>query len=180
MSRVVERNCIDVIHYDGGMGLTIDKILVIMVIAMFILGPERLPLYAKKLADLVRTVKKKADGAKDRLREEMGPEFDEVDWKQLDPRQYDPRRIVRDALLEDEKEAQAELRRNRASHTSQTRRIGGVPSDQATDLLPADSASALAGTASGLAVSGLQPDSPAGHSDADASAPTLFFDEEAT
>ncbi|WP_022906713.1 hypothetical protein [Curtobacterium sp. B18] len=38
--------------------------------------------------------------AKDRMREEMGPEFDEVDWQKLDPRQYDPRRIIRDALLD--------------------------------------------------------------------------------
>ena len=42
-----------------------------------------------------------ADGAKDRMREEMGPEFDEVDWKKLDPRQYDPRRIIREALVDD-------------------------------------------------------------------------------
>ena len=35
------------------------------------------------------------------MREEMGPEFDEVDWKKLDPRQYDPRRIVMDALRDD-------------------------------------------------------------------------------
>ena len=34
----------------------------------------------------------------ERMREEMGPEFDEVDWRRLDPRQYDPRRIVMDAL----------------------------------------------------------------------------------
>jgi sec-independent protein translocase protein TatB len=39
-----------------------------------------------------------ADGAKERLREEMGPDFDDVDWKKLDPRQYDPRRIIRQAL----------------------------------------------------------------------------------
>ena len=32
----------------------------------------------------------------------MGPEFDEVDWKKLDPRQYDPRRIIREALLDDD------------------------------------------------------------------------------
>lgn len=115
------------LHYDCCMGLTIDKILVILVIAMFVLGPERLPMYAKKLGDLVRSVKRMADGAKDRLRDEMGPEFDEVDWKQLDPRQYDPRRIIRDALLEDEKEAQAEARRTRAAQASQTRRIGGGP-----------------------------------------------------
>ncbi|GAB2551367.1 twin-arginine translocase TatA/TatE family subunit [Leucobacter ruminantium] len=87
------------------LGLTFEKLLVILVIAVFVVGPERLPAYAKKLGDLVRTVKRMADGAKDRLRDEMGPEFDDVDWKQLDPRQYDPRRIIRDALLEDEREA---------------------------------------------------------------------------
>ncbi|MEJ6489546.1 twin-arginine translocase TatA/TatE family subunit [Leucobacter sp. USCH14] len=93
------------------MGLTIDKILVILVIAMFVLGPQRLPIYAQKLGELVRNVKRMADGAKDRLRDEMGPEFDDVDWRQLDPRQYDPRRIIRDALLEDEREARAATRR---------------------------------------------------------------------
>ena len=41
-----------------------------------------------------------AEGAKGRLREQMGPEFDDIDWKQYDPRQYDPRRIVREALLD--------------------------------------------------------------------------------
>lgn len=85
-------------------GLTFDKILVILVIAMFVLGPDRLPIYAKKLGELVRSVKRMSEGAKDRLKEEMGPEYDEVDWRQLDPRQYDPRRIIRDALLEDERE----------------------------------------------------------------------------
>lgn len=82
-------------------GLTFDKILVIGVIAVFLLGPERLPHYAAQLARLVRSVRQMANGAKDRLREEMGPDFDDVDWKKLDPRQYDPRRIIREALVED-------------------------------------------------------------------------------
>jgi sec-independent protein translocase protein TatB len=30
----------------------------------------------------------------------MGPDFDDVDWKKLDPRQYDPRRIIREALTD--------------------------------------------------------------------------------
>src|SRR5690625_2871758 len=84
------------------MGLTFEKLIVILVIAVFVLGPERLPEYAKKLSDLVRSLKKLSESAKDRLRDEMGDEFDEVDWQKLDPRQYDPRRIIRDALLEDE------------------------------------------------------------------------------
>ena len=31
----------------------------------------------------------------------MGADFDDVDWRTLDPRQYDPRRIIREALLDD-------------------------------------------------------------------------------
>ncbi|CAN5179178.1 Sec-independent protein translocase protein TatB [soil metagenome] len=82
-------------------GLTFDKLLIIAVIAVFLIGPDRLPGYAAQLARLVRTLRGFADGAKDRMREEMGPEFDEVDWKKLDPRQYDPRRIIREALIDE-------------------------------------------------------------------------------
>ena len=86
-------------------GLTFEKLLLIGVIAVFVLGPERLPGYAAKLAQLVRTLRDMANGAKDRMRDEMGPEFDDVDWKKLDPRQYDPRRIIREALLDDGSDA---------------------------------------------------------------------------
>ncbi len=82
-------------------GLTFEKLLLIAVIAAFVIGPDRLPIFSAKLAQLVRSLKGIADGAKERVREEMGPEFDEVEWKKLDPRQYDPRRILRDAMLEE-------------------------------------------------------------------------------
>ena len=83
-------------------GLTFEKLLIIGIIAVFILGPERLPYYASQLARLVKSLRTMANGAKDRMREEMGPDFDEIDWKKLDPRQYDPRRIIREALVDDE------------------------------------------------------------------------------
>ena len=83
-------------------GLTFEKLFVIGLIAVILLGPERLPYYASQLAKLVRAARDLANGAKERMREEMGPEYDDVDWKKLDPRQYDPRRIIRDALRDDE------------------------------------------------------------------------------
>lgn len=104
------------------MGLTAEKIAVILVIALIILGPDKLPYYAKKLGEFVRSLKHMADGAKTRLKDEMGEEFDEVDWKQLDPRQYDPRRIIRDALVEDEREARHEARRERVADAAKRRR----------------------------------------------------------
>ena len=86
-------------------GLTFDKLLVIGIIAVFLLGPDRLPYYASQLARLVKSLRSMANGAKDRMREEMGPDFDDIDWKKLDPRQYDPRRIIREALIEDDEPA---------------------------------------------------------------------------
>ena len=119
-------------------GLTFDKLIIIAVIAVFLIGPDRLPGYAAQLGRVVRSLRAMADGAKDRMREEMGPEFDEVDWKKLDPRQYDPRRIIREALLDDpastaanapdgEKPKSAELPANRyveSAYEKRQRRLG--------------------------------------------------------
>ena len=55
-------------------GLTFDKIFLVLVIALVILGPDKLPGYAQKLGQFVRSAKRMADGAKDRLRDEMWPE----------------------------------------------------------------------------------------------------------
>jgi sec-independent protein translocase protein TatB len=84
------------------LGLSFDKLIVIAVLAVLVLGPERLPGYAAQLARLVRSLRDLADGAKSRMKEELGPDFDDLDWKKLDPRQYDPRRIIREALWDDE------------------------------------------------------------------------------
>ena len=82
-------------------GLTFEKLLIIGVIAVFVIGPERLPAYSAKFGQLVRKLKEMTTGAKERIKEELGDDFDEEEWKKLDPRQYDPRRIIREALLDD-------------------------------------------------------------------------------
>jgi sec-independent protein translocase protein TatB len=88
-------------------GLTIEKLLLIGVIVVFLVGPDRLPAYSAKLARFVRSLRDMANGAKERMRDELGPDFDEMEWKKLDPRQYDPRRIIREALSEEEVAAAA-------------------------------------------------------------------------
>ncbi len=80
------------------LNLSSGEIFLILILAVVILGPSKLPEYAASLARLVRTMRDMAEGAKTQIKEEMGPAFDDVNWDQLDPRQYDPRRIVREAL----------------------------------------------------------------------------------
>lgn len=88
------------VRYPGW--VSFEKLLVIMVIAALLIGPERLPGYAASLGRFVRQIKGFTESAKTRLKDEMGEDFDDVDWKQLDPRQYDPRRIIREALADSE------------------------------------------------------------------------------
>jgi sec-independent protein translocase protein TatB len=42
-----------------------------------------------------------ANSAQAQMKDELGEGFEDLDWKKLDPRQYDPRRIIREALLDD-------------------------------------------------------------------------------
>ncbi|WP_091231667.1 twin-arginine translocase TatA/TatE family subunit [Microbacterium sp. 3J1] len=84
------------------LGISFEKILLIGLIAVLLVGPERLPRYAESVAKLARRAGEFLRDTKTRVRDEMGPDIDDVDWRKLDPRQYDPRRIIRDALFEDD------------------------------------------------------------------------------
>ncbi|MGC5167307.1 twin-arginine translocase TatA/TatE family subunit [Luteimicrobium sp. DT211] len=75
--------------------------LVLLVVAVIVIGPERLPGYAEQLARLVKRGREFVTSTRTRLDEELGDGAG-VDWQALDPRRYDPRRIVRDALLDDD------------------------------------------------------------------------------
>jgi Sec-independent protein secretion pathway components len=77
------------------------EFVILVVAALLVIGPERMPEYSAKLARMVKQVRGLADAAKVQLREQMGSDFDDVDWKQYDLRQYDPRRIVREALMDE-------------------------------------------------------------------------------
>ena len=86
------------------------EIVLLALIAVFVLGPDRMPEYAAKLAHAIRRLRVMAEGAKDQLKDQLGPEYEDINWRQYDPRQYDPRRIVKEALLDPLDEAIAPVR----------------------------------------------------------------------
>ena len=81
------------------------EILVLIVAGLFILGPERLPSAAAWLGKSIRQVKEYASGAKEQLRGELGPEFDEL-RKPLEElrglRNFNPRTAATNALFGDD------------------------------------------------------------------------------
>ena len=82
-------------------GISGSEFLVIILVAVVVVGPQRLPEYTRKLTQMVRQLRVFLDNARSQIAEEVGPEMADLDLSSLDPRQYDPRKIVRDALGED-------------------------------------------------------------------------------
>lgn len=82
-------------------GINGGELLVLLVVAAIVIGPERLPAYAEQLGQWVRRARQFVQDTKQRVDSELGEEASGVDWASLDPRRYDPRRIVREALLDD-------------------------------------------------------------------------------
>jgi sec-independent protein translocase protein TatB len=76
--------------------LSIPKLLVLAVIALVIFGPKELPKIASQAGRALRDLRKIAEGAKNDLREGLGPEFAEFELEDLNPK-----RFVQKHLLDD-------------------------------------------------------------------------------
>ncbi|MDK7741785.1 Sec-independent protein translocase family protein [Helcobacillus massiliensis] len=68
---------------------------VLILVFLLVIGPQRLPEYTQKVVHGIKKLRRWADESKASLEDEMGIAVD--DLKKYDPRQYDPRRIVREA-----------------------------------------------------------------------------------
>lgn len=73
----------------------------LLLVVIVVVGPRRLPEYTRRLTRLVRQLRLFLDNAKEQIAQEVGPELGELNLEDLNPRNYDPRKIVRDALGED-------------------------------------------------------------------------------
>ncbi|MGH3843238.1 MAG: twin-arginine translocase TatA/TatE family subunit [Pseudonocardiaceae bacterium] len=58
--------------------LSVEKLFILVVVALFVLGPQRLPAAAEWLARTVRQIRDYAGEAREKLRDELGPDFAEI------------------------------------------------------------------------------------------------------
>jgi sec-independent protein translocase protein TatB len=68
--------------------LSIPKLLVLAVIALVIFGPNELPKIASQAGRALRDLRRIAEGAKNDLREGLGPEFSDFDIEDLNPKRF--------------------------------------------------------------------------------------------
>ena len=68
--------------------LSIPKLLVLAVIALVIFGPNELPKIASQAGRALRDLRRIAEGAKNDLREGLGPEFADFEIEDLHPKRF--------------------------------------------------------------------------------------------
>ena len=73
------------------------EMLTLLVVALLIFGPDKLPSVVKDAAGMLRTVRNMARDARSQLKTELGPEFSDFDLDSLNPRSF-----VRKNLFDDD------------------------------------------------------------------------------
>jgi sec-independent protein translocase protein TatB len=79
--------------FDIGTG----EVLVLAIAALLVFGPERLPKIAAQAGRALRQVREMAAGARRDIRDQLGPEFQDLDVRDLNPRSF-----VRKHLFDDD------------------------------------------------------------------------------
>lgn len=69
-------------------------------VGLIVLGPDKLPGLARDAARMLRTLREMATGARTQLRDELGPEFADIDLRNLHPRTAISRALLGDETLD--------------------------------------------------------------------------------
>ena len=75
----------------------------LIVLAVILFGPERLPDLARKAARLVTFLRGAANNAQPQLSQQLGPEFENLDFRDLNPRSFIQKNLLDNSVIADVK-----------------------------------------------------------------------------
>lgn len=75
-------------------GIGLPEIAVIIVVAVLVFGPDRLPEFGRQAGRFVRQLRNFARNTQAELRRELGPEYADLKLTDLDPRQAIRKHII--------------------------------------------------------------------------------------
>jgi sec-independent protein translocase protein TatB len=72
------------------------EFLLLIVIAVILFGPERLPDLARRVARMISYLRRMADSAQRQLKDELGPEFSNLEVRDLNPKTFVQKHLLND------------------------------------------------------------------------------------
>lgn len=107
-------------------GVGLSELAVIAFVAVLVFGPDKLPVLAKQAGTWARTARRFALNARDELRQELGPEFSDLELRDLDPRTIVRKHII-EAMNEADDDELDELEERRSRRKQRPLDEGEVP-----------------------------------------------------
>ncbi|MGP4000907.1 sec-independent translocase [Streptomyces sp. 8N706] len=123
------------------------EVVALVILAVLIFGPDKLPKLIQDISRFIRKVRDFSEGAKADIRSELGPEFKDFDFEDLNPKTF-----VRKQLMDDDDLGLKEIRngfdlRKEMSEVSDA--VHGRGGDAAAGGASGTSLSKQSGTAAG-------------------------------
>ncbi|MEE1939201.1 sec-independent translocase [Streptomyces sp. TRM 70361] len=122
------------------------ELVALIILAVLVFGPEKLPKLIQDVAGFIRKVREFSDNAREDIRRELGPEFKDFEFEDLNPRNF-----ARKHLLDNEDLGLKEIRNGFDLRQELA---------EVTDAV--NSRESNAGAAAGTAASAADPAAPAG------------------
>lgn len=75
------------------------ELIVLIVLAVLVFGPEKLPKVIQDAASFIRKVRQFSDSARDDIRSELGPEFKDFEFQDLHPKRFAQKHLMENEEL---------------------------------------------------------------------------------
>ena len=123
-------------------GIDAVDLLIILVLAVVMFGPEKLPQYSRKAARVFVYLRDIANNAKNTIGTELGPEYANLELKDLNPKTFIAKQLQNEVALIDEakkelKEAEEMLKSGANDATSAVKDKSAIaePAETALELV---------------------------------------------
>ena len=83
-------------------GIGLAELAVIAFVAVIVFGPDKVPELDKQAGNFIKQLRNFSNSARDNLRNELGPEYADLELRDLDPREI-VRKHLQEVLAEEER-----------------------------------------------------------------------------
>lgn len=119
------------------------EMIALVILAVLVFGPDKLPKVIQDTMSFIRKVRAFSDSAKEDIRKELGPEFKDFEFEDLNPKTY-----IRKNILENEELGLQDLR-NGFDFRKEMAEVTDAVNGTDTTAAAASSATTATGTATG-------------------------------
>ncbi|MQY16727.1 Sec-independent protein translocase protein TatB [Streptomyces sp. RB5] len=106
------------------------ELIALIILAVLIFGPDKLPKVIQDVAGMIRKLREFSDSAKEDIRRELGPEFKDFEFEDLNPKKFAKKHLLdNEDLGLKELTGSFDLKKEMAEVSDAARTVGDVRED---------------------------------------------------